>query len=242
MSMISSESRMISGLRRSITPSAPIAKRSAGEDRRTSGCQARASLLRSRRAARASPRTTPPTAATSSTIEVTSKASRWSVRNSRPIASGEPNERVMCCGFERKPPRLEADDDDHLGEDRAAREHGADDLPRRPARPRRLVGAVAEVGDHEQEHHHHRAGVDEHLGRGDELAREQQEEHGERGEVPDQRERRVERVREADDRERARQAGERGTTRRPDEKLPRHPRASGRTLLAIRDRGHELSL
>ena len=40
-------------------------------------------------------------------------------------------------------------------------------------------------------------GVDEHLRGGDELGRQQQVEHGERGEVPDQRERRVERVREA---------------------------------------------
>src|SRR3954471_8142873 len=36
------------------------------------------------------PRMTPPTAATSSTIEVISNASRWLVRNSRPIHAGEP--------------------------------------------------------------------------------------------------------------------------------------------------------
>src|SRR5581483_4692602 len=36
------------------------------------------------------PSTTPPTAATSSTTEVISKASRWSVRNRRPISAGLP--------------------------------------------------------------------------------------------------------------------------------------------------------
>jgi hypothetical protein len=41
--------------------------------------------------------------------------------------------------------------------------------------------------DHEQEHHHHRAAVDEHLSRGDELAGEHEVQDGERGEVPDQR-------------------------------------------------------
>jgi hypothetical protein len=41
------------------------------------------------------PRITPPTAATSRTIEVISKASRWSVRNSSPISPGLPNERLI---------------------------------------------------------------------------------------------------------------------------------------------------
>src|SRR4029078_9812262 len=40
------------------------------------------------------PSTTPPTAATRRTIDVISKASRWSVRNSRPISAGLPNERA----------------------------------------------------------------------------------------------------------------------------------------------------
>jgi len=103
---------------------------------------------------------------------------------------------------------LEADDDADLGEQCRAREHGADGLPGGASRPGRLVGAVAEIGDHEQEHHHHRTAVDQHLSRRDELAGEKQEEHGERGEVPDQCERRVERVAEPDDRERAREARE----------------------------------
>ena len=79
----------------------------------------------------------------------------------------------------------------------------------------RRVGLAAEVRDHEQEHHHHRARVDEHLRRRDELRREQQVEHGERAEVPDQRERRVERVAERDDRDaRARGTRTRRRTRR----------------------------
>ena len=65
-------------------------RRGSRRGRRTTGCQVRASpstcLARE-------PSTTPPTAATSSTIDVTSKASRWSVRKSLPIASGEPKER-----------------------------------------------------------------------------------------------------------------------------------------------------
>src|SRR5205085_6648531 len=42
------------------------------------------------------PRMTPPTAATSSTIDVISNASRWSVRNSRPICAGLPKAAPTC--------------------------------------------------------------------------------------------------------------------------------------------------
>ena len=73
----------------------------------------------------------------------------------------------------------------------------AERLPARSALERR-VRATADVGDHEQEHDHHGAGVHEHLRRGDELRREQQVQDGERGEVSDQGERGEERVREAD--------------------------------------------
>ena len=69
----------------------------------------------------------------------------------------------------------------------------ADRLPARAARPRRLVPRP-DVRDHEQEHHDDRARVDEHLRGRDELRRQQQVHDGERAEVPDQRERRVERV------------------------------------------------
>ena len=41
------------------------------------------------------PRTTPSTAATSSTIDVTSKARRWSERKSSPICAGDPNDPVI---------------------------------------------------------------------------------------------------------------------------------------------------
>src|SRR5215211_1689135 len=49
------------------------------------------------------PSTTPPTAATSSTIDVTSNASRWSVRNSRPISAGEPKAASMSASSRRRP-------------------------------------------------------------------------------------------------------------------------------------------
>ena len=53
------------------------------------------------------PSTTPPTAATSSTIEVISKASRWSVRKSRPISAGLPNEREISAASDRPPPAFD---------------------------------------------------------------------------------------------------------------------------------------
>ena len=64
------------------------------------------------------------------------------------------------------------------------------------------VGAIAEVGDHEEEHDHHRPGVHEHLRRGEEVGLQHQEEGGEGGEVQDQRERREERVALRDDADR----------------------------------------
>ena len=155
------------------------------------------------------PRTTPPTAAISSTTEVISKASRWSVRNRRPISAGLPKLPQMRRRVRELAARLEPDRDEHLDEDRRRRGDRRDAVHARPAGPGR-VGAAAEVGDHEQEHDHHRARVDEHLRGGDELGREQQVEHGQRGEVADQRQRRVERVREADDGDPRADAGERG--------------------------------
>ena len=111
-------------------------------------------------------------------------------------------------GLVREPPAcLEPDHDDHLDEDRPGCEHRAELLPARPAGPRR-IGASPEVGGHEQEHHHHGAGVDEHLARRDELGREQQVEDRERGEIADQRERRVKGVGERDDRDARGEAAE----------------------------------
>ena len=153
---------------------------------------------------------TPPTAATSSTIDVISNASRWSVRNSSPI-DGRPTERGRDVGFggEVAAARLDADDDEHLDEDRRRRCDSRPRLDRGRSRPRR-VGAAADVRDHEQEHDDDGAGVDQHLRRGDELRRQQEVEDRQRGEVPDQRERGVERVGEADDRDRRCQARGRG--------------------------------
>ena len=92
LSMISSARRTISGLRRTSTPTAPVAKRIDRERRGTRRCRARASVARRLRGRRlldrlvASPRrgrarvpepsTTPPTAPTSRMIDVTSNASR----------------------------------------------------------------------------------------------------------------------------------------------------------------------
>ena len=119
------------------------------------------------------------------------------MRKSRPISAGLPNASPTSARRPRGRRRqASAEHDDDLDEQRRA---GDDRAPvgshGRPAGPRR-VGAPAEVGDDEEEHHHHRAGVDEHLRGRDELGREEQVEHRERGEVPDQRERREERVRE----------------------------------------------
>src|SRR5207248_4520540 len=50
------------------------------------------------------PRMTPPIAATSSTIDVISNASRWSVRNSRPISLGVPKLLATCGAWSSRPP------------------------------------------------------------------------------------------------------------------------------------------
>src|SRR5215211_1063419 len=52
------------------------------------------------------PSTTPPTAATSSTIDVTSHASRWSVRNNRPISAGEPKAASMSASSDSESPAV----------------------------------------------------------------------------------------------------------------------------------------
>ena len=78
------------------------------------------------------PRTTPPTAATSSTIEVISNASRWSVRKMRPISAGQPNESLDLGGARERVAGREPDRDDDLDEDR-----------RPPRRPRRSTPTTA---------------------------------------------------------------------------------------------------
>jgi hypothetical protein len=83
------------------------------------------------------------------------------------------------------------------------------------------VGPPAQVGDHEEEHHDDRPGVDEHLRGGDELGVQEQVEHGERGEVADERERRVERVGEEDDGDSRREEREGGQDPDdPDDDVP----------------------
>ena len=130
------------------------------------------------------------------------------MRKSRPISAGLPNERVISARSERPPSAFVSSATIDLDHERRADDEGAELKPARPAGPGR-VGPPAEVGDHEEEHHHHGAGVDEDLRCRDELGRGEQEQHGERGEVPDQRERRVERVREADHGDARRDARER---------------------------------
>src|SRR4030095_3825731 len=57
-------------------------------------------------ASRPLPRTTPPTAAASRTIEVISKASRWSVRNTVPISLGLPKDASLSAWASSLPPAV----------------------------------------------------------------------------------------------------------------------------------------
>ena len=88
------------------------------------------------------PRMTPPTAATSSTIDVISKASRWSVRKSRPIQAGEPKCAPTLESCPSEPPALRPIDDDDLGQQRPGREHRRR-ASARPARPPTAPRAAA---------------------------------------------------------------------------------------------------
>ena len=107
--MISSDSSTISGLRRRRTPAIPVENRIA-EIARYQGIprlftpQLLWSASTSASSSERIPSTTPPTAATNSTIDVISNARRWSVRNSRPISAGEPNARVTDASSESRPP------------------------------------------------------------------------------------------------------------------------------------------
>ena len=77
---------------------------------------------------------------------------------------------------------------------------GADRERRAEAALRNVeLRALAEVGDHEQEHDHHRAGVHQHLRRRDEVGLQHEVQHRQGREVQDQRERREERVALRDD-------------------------------------------
>ena len=129
------------------------------------------------------------------------------MRKSRPISAGLPNERVISAPSDRPPSALLTSATITSIMKRGADDERTELKPARPARPRR-IGPAAEVRDHEEEHHHHRPGVHEYLRCRDELGRREQEEDGQRGEVPDQGEGRVERVRERYDRDAGGDAGE----------------------------------
>ena len=200
---------MISGLRRIRTPKAPGGEEDDREDEvgGDPGAEHQASLSSSSEGI-ALPRMTPPTAATSSTIDVTSKASRWSERKSSPICAGEPNEPVISAVLLRSSARLQRDHDDDLERDRGRSDDRSHVLEARPAGPGG-VRAPAQIGEDEDEHDHDRPGVDDHLGTRDELTCQKQVEHRERGEVADQRQRAEERVGEEDDGDSGREQGER---------------------------------
>ncbi len=72
-----------------------------------------------------------------------------------------------------------------------------------PRAPEQVL--AADVGDDEDVEHHHRAGVDDDLRRGDELGAQQHEEHGERDQMDDEREHAVEGVLERDHADRPRE-------------------------------------
>ena len=155
------------------------------------------------------PRTTPPTAAASSTIEVISNASRWSVRNSVPDLRGAPEARADV----RRPRQASA----RLQPDRRPRSRPSSRRPRRlrrapassarppTARRRAARGRRSRTGTSPSPRRRRRAPAPRRR-----TPPKQQVEDGQRAEVPDQRERRVERVREADDRDARAEAGERG--------------------------------
>src|SRR5919204_2291834 len=148
LSMISTDSRMISGLRRRKTPSAPVTKSVVARIRyqTTSG-----PCIVSRRAR--------VRAEHDAADRRDEQHDRRDLEREQVVGQEEAADR------RRRAERAadvvlvlqraaggEPDHDDHLDEQRARCEHGANRLPRRPAGPRRLLGAVAEVGDHEQEH------------------------------------------------------------------------------------------
>ena len=126
-------------------------------------------------------RMTAPTAATSSSSEAISNASRNLVRNSspdlRPARRSPRTSRALLAehaqaGAEHRDRRSR----------RTARPRTAARSPRMPGPVRPASGRLlpADVGDHEHVQHHHRAGVDDHLRGGDELRPQQQEERGQR--------------------------------------------------------------
>ena len=87
------------------------------------------------------------------------------------------------------------------------REHRPQEAQRAAAG--QMLLAAADVGDDEHVEHHHRAGVDDDLGRGDELGAQQQEQRRQADQVHDEREHAVERVAQRHHRDRAGQRADR---------------------------------
>ncbi len=125
-----------------------------------------------------------------------------------PIAAGSP--KPACTSG---PSRAEGeqggaeDGDRELDEEDGAHQRGEEALAR-DRLPGRL-GVAADVGDDEDVEDHHRAGVDDDLGGGDEGRAEHQEEDRQREEVDDQRQHPVEGVAHRDDPDRAAEGAER---------------------------------
>ena len=118
----------------------------------------------------------------------------------------------------------------------AAANSGPKVAERAALRPERLVGA-ADVGDHEHVEHHHGAGVDHDLGRGQELGVQEQEEHRQGHEVRHQREHAVEGIAEDHDAERPAERADGGHEEQhllEPHGLPTRPRAAAACARADR--------
>src|SRR4051812_32814179 len=137
--MISTESRMISGLRRISTPSAPVTKSSPASTRYqvTSGpCIA---LLRPGGDRLLLPRVRAEDDAADRGHEEHDRGDLEGEQvvgqEERPDRRGRPERAGDVRGLAERVARLQADRDHDLDEDRAARSGRADRLPRRPAGP-----------------------------------------------------------------------------------------------------------
>src|SRR4029453_12781849 len=172
LSMISSESRTISGLRRSRTPSAPVENRKAATTRYQATSGPCTGLLPAfhERAARVRVR-----AEDDGADGCDEQHDRRDLERQQVVGQEQPPDLVRRAetGLDFRLVRelsagLEADDDDHLDEDRAGREPPPDLPPGRSSGPGGLRPSP-QVRGHEEEHDHHRARVDQSLSRRDEL-------------------------------------------------------------------------
>ncbi len=129
--------------------------------------------------------------------------------SSSPTAAAlpKPASSVGSSSASARPRRPSQERDEQHGGHRAGEEERECAL--QPAAARPGLALLADVRGDEDVEHHHGAGVHDHLGRGDELAVQEQEQHRERHEVDDEREHAVERVLERDDADGARDRDER---------------------------------